>query len=112
MHAHRFSQLTDKDWEELAKVPEVRDVWELPPESAGETLAFNSMAVKFDFVDTYGSYIGDLIIIHQDRFAPPMVLFRDKREKLVPIHYPCWCEVKHVRPGRKPEPHGEIALDS
>lgn len=69
--------VTDAEWEEIIKVPKVREDWGLETETAG---VFRDMvyAAKFDFVSGSPGYRGELFVITGNALsAAPMILIRE-----------------------------------
>ena len=69
--------LTPKEWEEIIKVPRVREAWGLTHEDASE-FASCVYGAKFNFSCGSSGYVGDLYILQGDALTdvPPMVLRR------------------------------------
>jgi len=71
-------EISTSEWKEIMKLSKVREAWGLKDETPEE---FSKMAygVKFNFVSSNPSYIGDLFIIHGDHLIgdPPLVLIRN-----------------------------------
>ena len=72
------------DWEELIKVPAVREAWGLTDEDATE-FAAHVYAAKFHFVSGSPGYVGDLYVLQGDALTDvsPLVLRRDDRDTLM-----------------------------
>jgi hypothetical protein len=70
--------LTPKEWQEIVKVPRVREAWGLTDEDA-EEFASHVYAAKFKFSSGSPGYVGDLYILQGDALtdAPPIVLRRN-----------------------------------
>ncbi len=70
--------LTSGEWEEIVKLPAVREAWGLSDESA-EEFASRVYGAKFHFSSGSPGYVGDLYILQGDALTdtPPMVLRRD-----------------------------------
>jgi hypothetical protein len=77
--------LTPAEWEEIIKVPRVREAWDLTDEDA-EEFASRVYAAKFKFSSGTPGYVGDLYILQGDALtdAPPIVLRRNDDDTLVP----------------------------
>jgi len=62
------------EWQEIVKVPEVREGWQL----TAEELADSAYGVKYDFTSGGPGYCGDLYILYGDALSGyPLVLVRD-----------------------------------
>jgi hypothetical protein len=53
------------DWEEIVRVPAVREAWGLTDEDAAE-FAAHVYAAKFHFVSGSPGYVGDLYVLQGD----------------------------------------------
>jgi hypothetical protein len=75
---HKPVEISMSEWEEIIKVPVVRESWGLSDETA-EQFARSAYAVKFDFISGSPGYVGDLYIIQGDQLTgyPPIVLMRE-----------------------------------
>lgn len=59
--------LTDREWEELAGIEEVREAWGLEPGEGGAMLReCGTYAVRFDFVSGSPGYVGPLYLLKGD----------------------------------------------
>lgn len=83
---HRPHSLTDKEWQEVIAVPEVRDAWGLDSNVTAEEFASRVYGVKFHFVSGGPGYIGDLYILQGDALtdARPFTLRRNREGRLEP----------------------------
>ena len=74
--------LTPSDWDEVARVREVRESWGLQPDDHGLALASFAYGAKFDFVSGSPGYVGELFVIVGDGLsAAPFTLIRDKKTR-------------------------------
>jgi hypothetical protein len=82
MTPHR---LTPAEWQEIVKVPRVREAWGLTNEDANE-FAAHVYGAKFEFSSGSPGYVGDLYILQGDALtdAPPIVLRRADDGALMP----------------------------
>lgn len=77
------------EWEEIVRVPAVRDAWGLDEDETGELFASRVYGVKFDFVSGGPGYVGDLYILQGDNLSevPPVALIR-RNGTIVPAYEP------------------------
>jgi hypothetical protein len=77
--------LSAQEWQEVIKVPAVREAWGLTDEDAAE-FAAHVYAAKFDFSSGSPGYVGDLYILQGDALtgAAPIVLCRIDDGTLTP----------------------------
>lgn len=70
--------LSHEEWQEIIRVPAVREAWGLTDEDENE-FAAQVYAAKFKFSSGSPGYVGDLYILQGDALtdAPPIVLGRD-----------------------------------
>ena len=72
--------LTPEDWQEIIKVPRVREAWGITIENA-EEFSKHVYAAKFKFSSGSPGYVGDLYILQGDALTdvPPIALRRRVR---------------------------------
>ena len=82
---NRPHALSPAEWQEIVKLPEVREAWGLTDET-GEDFANINYGVRFKFVSGSPGYVGDLYILQGDAITgePPMMFIR-REGKLIPI---------------------------
>lgn len=71
-------RITPAEWEEIIRVPEVREGWGIQDDETSEDFARMVYGVKFNFVSGGPGYFGDLYILQGDALTgdPPLVLCR------------------------------------
>jgi hypothetical protein len=68
--------ISEREWEEILRLKEVREAWGLTDETA-EEFASRVYGVKFDFVSGSPGYCGDLYILQGDAISDtPMMIGR------------------------------------
>jgi hypothetical protein len=77
---HAPRALTNKEWQEILAVQEVRETWGLDGDVTPEEFASRVYAAKFHFTSGGPGYVGDLYILQGDALtdAVPVVLKRSK----------------------------------
>lgn len=78
--------LTDREWEELAGIDDVRDAWGLEPGEDGAALKERgTYAVRFDFVSGSPGYVGPLYLLKGDGdpACPPLHFIRRDGELIL-----------------------------
>ena len=63
------------DWEEVIRLPVIRESWGLEETETAETFADMVYGLKFAF-DGGPGYVGDLYILHGDALGEPFTLIR------------------------------------
>lgn len=70
-------KLTRQEWDEIAKVKEVRQVWGMETKKDVENWRGSAFAVKFNYISDGPGYVGDLfLILGGEPECPPVVLAR------------------------------------
>jgi len=77
--------LTDAEWAQIVRVPQVREAWGLPGDADPLEFASTVYGAKFNFFSGGPGYIGDIYILQGDALTEvsPMVLKRDQAGQLV-----------------------------
>jgi hypothetical protein len=68
--------LTLGQWEEILKLPEIRESWGLSGDESHQEFAEMAYGVRFDFVSGSPGYVGDLHILSDDALGEPYTLIR------------------------------------
>lgn len=75
--------LTEAEWKEIADLPAIRESWGLEEGSDPMEFASYVYAARFNFISGSPGYVGDIYIIQGDSLAEPVVLRRNKDNKLI-----------------------------
>lgn len=73
-------EISDGEWDEIMKVPEVIEGWGLDGSLSSEDFKRCVYGVKFDFTSGGPGYCGDVFILLGDGLELPMTLYRDSKE--------------------------------
>jgi hypothetical protein len=72
------------EWEEIVRVPGVREAWGLEPDPDPLDFASIVYGAKFNFISGGPGYVGDLYLLQGDAITevPPMIVRRDPEGRL------------------------------
>jgi hypothetical protein len=73
--------ITLAEWNEIARLPAVRESWGLEEEEGAEILSTRVYGARFNFVAGSPGYVSELFILQGDALSErsPFVLFRDPK---------------------------------
>jgi hypothetical protein len=82
---NRPKAISDAEWQEIVSLNAVREAWGLDDDPDPDEFASRVYGARFNFVSGGPGYVGDLYLLQGDALseAPPMVLRRDGKEKLI-----------------------------
>jgi len=77
--------LTAAEWQEIVRLPAVREVWGLEESADPEEFASTVYGARFDFFSGGPGYVGDLYVLQGDAITEvqPLVLRRDRTGRLI-----------------------------
>ena len=84
---HLPQPISPAEWDEIVALPYVRESWGLDDQT-GMDFSSVTYGAKFDFMNGGPGYCGNLYVIHGDYLGgPPVVLCRDRDQKLKVVSY-------------------------
>jgi hypothetical protein len=77
-HMNKPIEISIPEWQEIVKVPEVREAWGFDDDTTPQECSSLIYGVKFDFISGSPGFCGDLYILQGDSLEAPFILIRVK----------------------------------